>query len=239
MLTVGSFYFLFTAAVYHAVPWQYVAEEALLRDITAPGLFGYLLPEGWAVAIVAGAAIALINDLPAMLLAVSRLMFAWAEDGIFPRWIAAVHPRLHTPHRAVMLSGVMASIGILGSHFAGDFFLGIDIMVTSMLVNFLLMCVAVLTLPRRNPGLAAEVRVMTSRAWQKLIAIAGIVMLSGFLVIHVWKDLSAETAAWYFHSTPVWLIVMSIATVIYFRELGRLKRSGADLDAIFSRLPPE
>ena len=133
----------------------------------------------------------------------------------------------------------MASIGILGSHFAGDFFLGIDIMVTSMLVNFLLMCVAVLTLPRRNPGLAAEVRVMTSRAWQKLIAIAGIVMLSGFLVIHVWKDLSAETAAWYFHSTPVWLIVMSIATVIYFRELGRLKRSGADLDAIFSRLPPE
>ena len=239
VLTVGSFYFLFTAAVYHAVPWQYVAEEALLRDITAPGLFGYLLPEGWAVAIVAGAAIALINDLPAMLLAVSRLMFAWAEDGIFPRWIAAVHPRLHTPHRAVMLSGVMASIGILGSHFAGDFFLGIDIMVTSMLVNFLLMCVAVLTLPRRNPGLAAEVRVMTSRAWQKLIAIAGIVMLSGFLVIHVWKDLSAETAAWYFHSTPVWLIVMSIATVIYFRELGRLKRSGADLDAIFSRLPPE
>ena len=40
----------------------------------------------------AGAAIALINDLPAMLLAVSRLMFAWAEDGIFPRWIARVHP---------------------------------------------------------------------------------------------------------------------------------------------------
>ena len=90
--TVGTFYFLFTAAVYHAVPWSYIAQEAMQRDITAPGLFGYLLPGGWAVAIVAGAAIALINDLPAMLLAVSRLMFAWAEDGIFPRWIAPRTP---------------------------------------------------------------------------------------------------------------------------------------------------
>ena len=199
------------------------------RDITAPGLFSYLLPGGWAVAIVAGAAIALINDLPAMLLAVSRLMFAWAEDGIFPRWIARVHPRRHTPQTAILLSGVMASIGILGSHFAGDFFLGIDIMVTSMLVNFLLMCLTVLSLPHRNPALASEVKVLTSRPWQVLLAGAGVVMLTGFLVIHIVKDLTAETAAWYFHSTPVWLIVMTIATGIYFRELKKLKRDGVDV----------
>ena len=110
------------------------------QDLTAPGLLGLVLPAGWTIAIVAGAAIALINDLPAMLLSVSRLMFAWAEDGIFPRRVARVHPRWHTPHIAIVLSGGVASVGILGSHFAGDFFLGIDIMVTSMLVNFLLMC---------------------------------------------------------------------------------------------------
>ncbi|MEM9209530.1 MAG: APC family permease, partial [Pseudomonadota bacterium] len=45
--TVGAFYFLFTAAVYHAVPWTYIADEAAQRDITAPGLFGYLLSDGW------------------------------------------------------------------------------------------------------------------------------------------------------------------------------------------------
>ncbi len=45
-----------------------------------------------------------------------------------------------------------------GCHLAGDFFLGIDVLVTSMLVNFLLMCVSVLWLPRRNPRLAADVR---------------------------------------------------------------------------------
>ncbi len=239
IVTVGSYYFLFTAAVYHAVPWPFVAEEAMARDITAPGLFGYLLPAGWAIAIVAGAAIALINDLPAMLLAVSRLMFAWAEDGIFPRWIARVHPRHHTPQTAILLSGVMASIGILGSHFAGDFFLGIDIMVTSMLVNFLLMCLTVLSLPRRNPRLSQEVKVLTSRTWQVLLAGAGVLMLAGFLVIHVVKDLSADAAAWYFHSTPVWLIVMGLATAIYARELKKLKKEGVDTRALFSQLPPE
>ena len=239
IVTVGSYYFLFTAAVYHAVPWPFVAEEAMARDITAPGLMGYLLPAGWAVAIVAGAAIALINDLPAMLLAVSRLMFAWAEDGIFPRWIARVHPRHHTPQTAILLSGVMASIGILGSHFAGDFFLGIDIMVTSMLVNFLLMCLTVLSLPSRNPRLSQEVKVLTSRTWQVLLAGAGVLMLAGFLVIHVVKDFYADTAAWYFHSTPVWLIVMGLATAIYMRELKKLKREGVDTRALFSQLPPE
>jgi amino acid transporter len=239
VVTVGLYYFLFTAAVYHAVPWTYVAAEAMEKDITAPALFSYLLPSGWAIAIVAGAAIALINDLPAMLLAVSRLMFAWAEDGIFPQRIARVHPRRHTPQTAILLSGAMASIGILGSHFAGDFFLGIDIMVTSMLVNFLLMCVTVLSLPRRNPALAREVKVLTSRNWQLVLAGCGVLMLTGFLIIHIAKDLSAETAAWYFHSTPVWLIVMALATAIYFRELGKLKRQGINMDELFRRLPPE
>lgn len=239
ILTVGSYYFLFTAAVYHAVPWPFVAEEALAKDITAPGLFSYLLPASWAVAIVAGAAIALINDLPAMLLAVSRLMFAWAEDGIFPRWIARVHPRHHTPQTAIFLSGVMASIGILGSHFAGDFFLGIDIMVTSMLVNFLLMCLTILSLPNRNPTLAREVKVLTSRPSQILLGGAGVIMLSSFLVIHIVKDLTADTANWYFHSTPVWLIVMAMATGIYFWELKKLKKQSVDVDALFAELPPE
>ena len=67
VIGVGTFYMLFTAAVYHAVPWQYVAERARSQDLTAPGLLGYLLSPGWTVAIVGGAAIALINDLPAMM----------------------------------------------------------------------------------------------------------------------------------------------------------------------------
>jgi len=239
VLSVGSFYMLFTGAVYHAVPWQFIAAEARHRDLTAPGLLGYLLPPAWTVVIVAGAAVALIKDLPAMLLGVSRLMFAWAEDGIFPRKIAAVHPRFRTPHVAILASAFMATLGIIGSHVAGDFFLGVDILVTSMLVNFLLMGVSVVTLPRRNPSLARRVTVLPSRAAQLPLAVAAVVVLAAFLCVHTWRDVTAPAAAWYFRSTPVWLLVMAAGSLIYLRETRKLRRQGVDLDARFATLPPE
>ena len=237
--TVGTFYLLFTAAVYHAVPWAFIAERAQTQDLTAPGLLGYVLEPRWTVLIVAGAAVALVNDLPAMLLAVSRLMFAWAEDGVFPSGVAAVSARWRTPHVALVASGAMASAAILGSHFAGDFFLGVDILVTSMLVNFLVMCLTVLALPRRNPQLARHVTVLPDRRLQVPLAVAGVLLLGLFLVVHVHKDLTADLSAWYYHSTPLWLAVMALASAIYTRERMRLERSGADIERLFSELPPE
>lgn len=239
VLGVGTYYFLFTAAVYDVVPWSFIAEEAQQKDISAPGLLSYVLSPGWSVVIILGAAIALINDLPAMLLSVSRLMFAWAEDGIFPKVVARIHPRFNTPYLAILLSGGMASIGILGSHLAGDFFLGIDIMVTAMLVNFLLMCITVLALPRYNPPLAKQVAVFKNRTLQVVLASAGAILLLIFLVVHTSKDLQAEVSAWYFHSTWVWLLVLALASLIFLWKMRQLKRSGVSVDEQFKKLPPE
>lgn len=235
---VGGFYFLYTAAIYHAVPWSFIAQEAQTSDIIAPGLLGYVLPVGWTVAIVAGMAVALINDLPAMLLAVSRLVFAWAEDGIFPARAAAVHPRRRTPHVAILGSAVMATAGILGSHLAGDFMSGVAILVTSMLVNFLLMCLAVLVLPRRNPTLAAGVTVAAGPVARGLVGVAGTAVLALFLAVHIWNDLTVPAEAWYFRSTPVWVGVMLLASVIFFRETKGLRNSASAAER-FRALPPE
>lgn len=162
-----------------------------------------------------------------------------AEDGIFPKAVARVHPTRHTPHVAILLSGSMATVGILGSHWAGDFFLGVDILVTSMLVNFLVMCLSVLILPLRNPEIAKDVRVLSDRRLQIPVAGLGVVLLGLFLVVQVAKDLRADLGAWYFHSTWIWLGVMALATTIYLVEVGKLKKSGVDLDARFRTLPPE
>ncbi|HJU72723.1 MAG TPA: amino acid permease [Gemmatimonadaceae bacterium] len=239
IVVVTTYYLSFVAAVYHTVPWWFVAQEALVRDVTAPGLLGYVLAPGWTVLIVAGAATALTNDLPAMLLAVSRLMFAWAEDGIFPRAVASVHPTRHTPHIAIVLSGLMASLGILGSHFAGTFFLGVDILVTAMLVNFLIMCVTVLTLSSRNAELARAIRVVRQRGSQIILGSLGIVFLGLFLAVHTFRDLTQPANAWYFRATWLWLGVMLVGTVIYAAERRALRQRGVDVDARFRTLPPE
>jgi amino acid transporter len=238
VVTVGMYYLLFTAAVYHAVPWSFIAERALGSDLTAPGLLGYLLSPGWTVVVVAAATIALLNDLPAMLLAVSRLVFAWAEDGVFPRPLAAVNARFRTPHHALLLSALTATGGVVGSHLAGDFFLGVDILVISMLVNFMLMCLSVLMLPRRNPALAADVRFVRHRGLQKLVGGAGILTLSVLLASQVAKDLAAPVERWYFHSTYVYLLVMGAAACAFLLEWRALRRKGVDLERHFSILPP-
>ena len=236
---VGCFYFLFTLAVYHTVPWSYVAKAAMEKDITAPGLLSYVLPAGIGAAILLGAAIALINDLPAMLLSVSRLMFAWAEDGIFPESVAKVHQQYHTPSVALVIAGAMASIGVLGSHFAGDFFLGIDIMVTSMMVNFLLMCITLLTLPKVNPKLYLDISIIKKRILQVFIGVVGSVLLLGFLIMHTFKDLTSDVSHWYFRSTPIWLIVMSIASLLFFYKWKIQNKSEGSFAEKFKYLPEE
>jgi amino acid transporter len=182
--------------------------------------------------------VALMKDLPAMLLGTSRLMFAWAEDGIFPAAVARVHAVRRTPDTAILASGAMATAGILGSHLAGDFFLGVDILVISMLINFLVMSVAVLTLPGRNPALAARVRVVPQRAALIALAGAGVLAIGTFLVMHIWRDVTAETA-WYFRSTILWLVMLGAASIMYWRERGALVRRGVDVQAVFTTLPPE
>ena len=238
IIGVALFYFLFTAAVYHAVPWQWVAEQARTRDLTAPGLLAPLLPRPLTVLMVSGAAVALMKDLPAMLLGTSRLMFAWAEDGIFPAAVARVHPVRRTPDTAILASGAMATAGILGSHLAGDFFLGVDILVISMLINFLVMSIAVLTLPSRNPEIAARIRVVPQRGAQVALAGAGVLVIGAFLVMHIWRDLTTDTA-WYFRSTNLWLVMLGAASLIYWRERDALVRRGVDVRELFSTLPPE
>jgi len=239
IISVGLYYFVFTLAVYNTVPWSFIAQESIYQDISAPGLLSYLLPVSSGVLILVGAAIALINDLPAMLLSVSRLMFAWGEDGIFPKVFSKVRQSSHTPVYALILAGIMSSLGVFGSHFAGDFFLGVDIMVTSMMVNFLLMCITLIFIPKINPSLAKEISIFKNVNTRKIIGWSGIISISIFLIVHVYKDLSSEVSSWYYHSTYVWFIVMLLGSIIFVFKWFQLKNQNIDLVQKFKTLPEE
>lgn len=233
---VSIYYILFTISVYNIVPWNFVADESLIKDITAPGLLSYVLPPFWGILIILGATIALINDLPAMILSVSRLMFAWSKDKIFPKKVSSIHEKYNTPYISIFVVGVVASIGSIGSHFAGDFFLGIDIMVTSMMINFLLMCITVITIAKVNPKLYKEITIFKNRTLQKIIGYLGSVLIFIFLVIHTYKDLTSQVDAWYFHSTFIYLIVMTLASLYFFIRWMQIKRNNKH---IFKSLPSE
>ena len=133
----------------------------------------------------------------------------------------------------------MASVTIIGSQLAGDFFLGADILATALLVNFFLMCFSVLALPSRASSIAKRATFLTHRGAQLFIGSAGMIIIAVFLFAHIAKDLTSEQKAWYFHPTALWAIVMAVAALIFAIEWRTLRRSGFDTDTYFRELPPE
>src|SRR5690349_9517115 len=65
----------------------------------------------WLVPVVqAGAVIAAVGSLLALILGVSRTTLAMARDRYLPHALAAVHPRFRVPHRAELLIGAVVAI---------------------------------------------------------------------------------------------------------------------------------
>jgi amino acid transporter len=166
-------------------------------------------------------------------------MFAWARDGVFPAWAAEVHPTRHTPRAALVASGAMATVGVLLSHGAKSFSKGVDIMVVAMLVNFLLMCLALLALPRRNPALAAGMTILRAPRVRTVVGVAGVSLLSLFLAVHVRRELAAEVSVWYERPLAVWGVVMAVGTLVHLVEYRRLVTRVGDAHARFATLPEE
>lgn len=238
-LLVAVFYWLFTAAVYRIVPWTFMYRMSLSEDISAPSLLALVLPPVWTVLLSLGAAIALVKDLPAMLLSVSRLVFAWARDGLFPAALLRVHGKYGSPYAAILFSGTVSTLGILGSHFAGDVFLGIDIMVVSMQWNFLLICIALFRIGRRRPTMAADMTVLR-RSWQRtLVGVTGSLSLGAFMAFGIGKDLSVTGQPWYFHPFLAWLAVMGAASLIFIFAWRRILSKPVAERPDFTRLPQE
>lgn len=71
---------------------------------------------GWLTPVVrAGAALAALGSLLALLLGVSRTTLAMARDRHLPHPLTAVHPKFHVPHRAELLIGLVVTVLAAGT----------------------------------------------------------------------------------------------------------------------------
>jgi len=236
---IAVYYIVFTWAVYHAVPWQYIYRESLVHDISAPGLLSLLLPRWAGLAILLAVTVAILKVIPAVMLANSRMLYAFSTDRIFPEPLSRVHPRFRTPHVALTVTAILGSASVLGCKIGGDFFLGVDILVISMLFNYFLMAWAVLAFPRVNRSLYSRVQFMKSRPAQVAVAATAMVALGALFIVQVAADWRS-TQPWYLRSTPEWLFVMACGSIVFARFWVRLKRRGINPRTdIFGQLPAD
>jgi len=128
---------------------------------------------------------------------------------------------------------------VLGCNWEGDFFLGVDLLVLSMLVNFLLMACALLRFPDTNPELYRRMIFLKSRKLQVAVASAAVLCLGGLLVVQVVEDLRSASP-WYLKSTTSWTIAMLGGCWLFYRFWARLRREGLDpRSEVFGELPQE
>lgn len=108
---------LLTALVYASVVFVALglAGAGRLAGTDAPLLEAARVPFGrWAVPVIVIAATAsILKSMNAAAVSFSRSLFAMGRSGVLPACIAAIHPRFHTPHAAVLLAYGLVMTGLL------------------------------------------------------------------------------------------------------------------------------
>jgi amino acid transporter/nucleotide-binding universal stress UspA family protein len=66
-----------------------------------------------AVAIIIAGLLATLSSANASIMASSRINLAMARDRMVPNWLADIHPKLLTPYRAIILTGMLALLFLL------------------------------------------------------------------------------------------------------------------------------
>jgi basic amino acid/polyamine antiporter, APA family len=77
---------------------------------------GIAMGDGARRAVLGASVLSMLIYTSGMMLGVPRLLFAFGRDGFAPRLLAAVHPRFHTPHVAIVVqAALIAGLAISGT----------------------------------------------------------------------------------------------------------------------------
>jgi APA family basic amino acid/polyamine antiporter len=132
-------------------------------------LAGVVEASGWAWALPVvrvGAAAASLGALLGLVAGIGRTSLAMAREGDLPRWLAAVHPRFHVPHRAEIALAVVVSAVVLVADLRG----AIAFSSFGVLLYYLVANVAAFTQPSAQRRYPRAVQVLGAVACVVLVA---------------------------------------------------------------------
>ncbi len=120
------------------------ASNAILSSNVALALFGGLL-------VGVGALISVAGSDESGMIGTSRLGYALAADGLFPKLFAKIHKRFKTPYVSVIIQSVTALVAALAAPFVGGLSLLISVSVFFLAIAYMATCASVFWLRKKNP----------------------------------------------------------------------------------------
>jgi len=168
---------------------------------------------GFADVIAVGAIVGILTVLFSFMLGASRVWFAISRDGLLPGWFAEVHPRTEVPHRPTWIIGAV-SAGIAGLMPIAE---AAELTNIGILLAFVVVCVAVIVLRYRSPGLPRGFRC----PGMPIVPLAGI----GF---SLWLITQLQTMTYV--RFAVWFVLGLLVYRFYGYGHSKLARQPADAD---------
>ena len=149
-LVVVAVYLAANAAYLRVLPIDVMAASPLVASDVMVRLVG---PVGSSL-IAALVCVSTFGALNAVLMAIPRVFWAMADDGLFFRAVAAVHPRYRTPHVAILAMAVLAILYMTFHTFEQL----IEAFILASLPFWALSVASVIVLRRRHPALPRPYR---------------------------------------------------------------------------------
>lgn len=145
ILAIGALYLSMQLGILGAAPWQEVARSTNVASM----IVGKYWDQKGAILVSVLVMIAAVASIFTGLLGASRVLFNAARDGVFFSSFGRLHPRLHFPHIALILMGLIVGIG---SFFPVPAVINILTGVT-VLIQSVGQVIALTILRRRQPNL--------------------------------------------------------------------------------------
>ena len=169
-------YLLVNAAYLYLLPIDQMARSPLVAADAAQLLVGRAGVAFVSLVVM----ISTFSTLLGSMLTAPRIFFAMADDGLFFRAVARVHPRFETPSVAIVLTACLGIAFVLARTFEQL----ADQFVVAIFPFYALAAAAVFVLRRRRPDLPRPVRVWGYPAVPFLFVLASLVILGNALREH-------------------------------------------------------
>ncbi|MEO3885474.1 amino acid permease [Nonomuraea sp. B5E05] len=165
---------------------------------------------GLASVIAVGAIIGILTVMFTFMLGVTRVWFAMSRDGLLPRWFAKVHPVRRVPSRVTWIVGAASAViaGFLPIREAAE------LTNIGILLAFVVVCLAVIVLRYRQPGLHREFRT----PGMPVVPAVGV-------VFSIWLITFLDPVTWL--RFAVWFLIGLVIYFAYSRRNSALERSPA------------
>ncbi len=173
-------YFLISVVAFGVLPGQ----QLRLSSAPMTAVASQYLPGGAAWFVTLGAVMALTTSVNATMLVPSRVAIILADDGLAPRFIGAISPRTGTPIVGLTVTFLAALILLV----SGQVSLALNIAVFALVVLYFLHSLALLLLPRLNPGLFASVTLRLPLWAQRLAGALSLLAMGALIVLQLMAD---------------------------------------------------